>query len=259
MRPAAFALAMWKLIALLMSLGLTDPSSGSGSGAGSAKSTPVEAPGARPDYRPAGYRYSKAGSHATLRVMKRIEALFEDVRSSEYSHRLRIDRNTGHYAWDCSAMTNWVLARSAPKALAALDKERPVASTYARTIQRASSRRNPENHWRRIRDIRDVRQGDIFAWEHPKDFPSRNTGHVGFVLSDAEPLPGIENAYLLRILDASSYTHEDDTREEEGPGGFGAGTLLFVTDDDGAVVGYGWRGRHSYLREVPVYFGRVTG
>ena len=258
---------MSKFLALLMALGLTDPTSngassgasGEGERAASGDETTTVAARTTAAYRPAAFSYSKAGSHATLRVMKRIEALFEDVRSSEYSHRLRIDRNTGHYAWDCSAMTNWVLARSAPKALAALDKERPVASTYARTIQRASSRRNPENHWRRIRDIRDVRQGDIFAWEHPKDFPSRNTGHVGFVLSDAEPLPGIENAYLLRILDASSYTHEDDTREEEGPGGFGAGTLLFVTDDDGAVVGYGWRGRHSYLREVPVYFGRVTG
>src|SRR5690606_36432957 len=87
---------MWKTVVLVLALGGSEPS---------AEGAPAA------DYRPAGFDYPAAANNATSRVMARIEGLFADVRSSEYSHRRRIDRAAGHYAWDCSAMVNWVLAR----------------------------------------------------------------------------------------------------------------------------------------------------
>ncbi len=196
------------------------------------------------------------------RAAKKILALRERVEDSitvsAYQHRTVIDTEAGIYLWDCSGMAAWFLRRAAPKARKAMDKGRPVARDYYRKIAKASTRRAREG-WRRLPHIEDVRPGDLFAWIRPPDFPSRNTGHMGFAAEPARAVPNIPGAYTLRIFDATSLPHQDDTRDREGEGGIGEGTILFLTDETGRGTAYGWFGLRSRgVIETDIVFGRVN-
>lgn len=197
------------------------------------------------------------GSRAAKRVMSRIERLDESVKTTKYQHRTTIRAREGYYAWDCSAMVTWILRRAAPKAREAINRDRPVAVSYVRMIKYAPTRRSRDG-WKRLAHIEDVRPGDIFAWKRPPNFPSKSTGHVGIILSAAKPVPELPGAYKIRIADSSSFVHEDDTRLEEGEGGYGQGTILFMTDGEGHGTAYGWYGNTTRLIETPIWFGRVT-
>lgn len=198
---------------------------------------------------PANRRAAKA-----LALLGKIDSNLKETR---YQHRTKIRSREGIYYWDCSAMAAYILAKVAPLARTALTRKRPVARDFYQVIRRAPSR-GQESGWRRLRRITDVHAGDVFAWKRPKDFPSKSTGHVGFVLEAPMPAPGRPGAYLVRIADATSLPHQDDTRDPEGEGGFGHGTILFDTDGDGHGIAYGWFGEHSRrLIETPIAFGRL--
>ncbi len=197
-----------------------------------------------------------ANRHAAkaLALLDRIDSNLKETR---YQHRTKIRSREGIYYWDCSAMAAYILAKVAPLARTALTRERPVARDFYKVIRQAPTRGH-ESGWRRLRRITDVRAGDVFAWKRPKDFPSKSTGHVGFVLEAPTPAPGRPGAYLVRIVDATSLPHQNDTRDPEGEGGFGHGTILFDTDGDGHGIAYGWFGEHSRrLVETPIAFGRL--
>ena len=71
-------------------------------------------------------------------------------------------------------------------------------------------------------------------------------------------MPGLPNVYLARVLDATSLPHQDDTRDSTSEGGFGFGTIAFVTDETGETIGYGWFGSESPgTMPTRVVFGRV--
>lgn len=196
------------------------------------------------------------------RSARKVLELQASIRASlthtAYRHRTKIDRSEGFYEWDCSAMVGWFLRKVAPQARKAMNKGRPVARDFHRQIARAPTKR-PKQGWQRLRHIEDVRPGDLFAWVRPPDFPSRNTGHTGFALAPAEPVPGLPGAYTLRILDATSYPHDQDTRDPDGEGGIGEGTILFLVNEDGRGVGYGWFGARSRgVIATDIVFGRVS-
>ena len=192
------------------------------------------------------------------RVIELLERIAEGLTETRYDHRTRIRSRDGVYFWDCSAMAAYILAKVAPAARRALTRERPVARNFYQLIRRAPTRGDRDG-WRRLPRITDVRPGDVFAWQRPKDFPSKNTGHVGFVLEAPTPSSRWRGAYLLRIADATSLPHQDDTRDPQGAGGFGHGTILFTVDDDGQGTAYGWFGDESRrVIETPIAFGRVV-
>lgn len=174
-----------------------------------------------------------------------------------YEHRTKVRPREGIYVWDCSAMMGWFLRKVAPAARKSMDKGRPVARDYYRKIARSPTKR-AKGGWQRLEHIEDVRPGDVFAWIRPPGFPSRNTGHTGFALAPAEPVPELPGAYTLRILDATSLPHQDDTRTRDGGGGIGEGTILFMVDENGRGTAYGWFGRHSRgVIETDIVFGRL--
>jgi cell wall-associated NlpC family hydrolase len=194
---------------------------------------------------------------AAARVMDELTRIEQTLRDTRYSHQLRVRRWRGEYAFDCSGMVQWVLGRTARRSMLDLDDDqRPLAIHFVQRIERAPTDRS-RGGWRRLRTIDDVRPGDVFAWRRPERFRSRNTGHVGFVIG-APRRVGDSRVYLIRVADASRYTHQDDTRPWPGPGGFGRGTIAFVTDELGRPIGYAWAGLHSRgYRETDVVFGRV--
>ncbi len=199
-----------------------------------------------------------AGNRAARRVLDVLRRIEDGLQHTHYQGRTQVRVKDGYYAWDCSGMTSWILSRAAPRARKTLRSSRPVARTYLRRIQRAPSKRS-RGGWRKIANIEDVRPGDIFAWLRPTEWPKGATGHVGFIASKPEPVDHIANAYVVRIVDSTRYPHQDDERETGVQDGFGSGTILFVVDDDGAPIAYGWHGLDSsWVVETEIAFGRVS-
>ena len=134
---------------------------------------------------------------------------------------------------------------------------RARAENFVRTIERAPTT-GWRRGWQRIERIGDVRPGDVFTWRRPDGFPSRNTGHVGFVMEVPRRVPGLPHGWVVRVADATGSRHQRDTRRSSGRGGFGIGTLAFLTDGDGHATHYGWGGTLSDGYVVtPILFGRV--
>jgi hypothetical protein len=194
--------------------------------------------------------------------MARLASIETTLRSSSYSHVTHVDAAQGLYEFDCSGLAAWVLARAAPRAhravLARTDGARPLARDYYRTI--AASRTAP-GAWAQVARLSDARPGDVIAWLKPSLVRSANTGHVGFVVAAPEPLEGVPGGFLVRIADASSYQHENDSRAGTGRTGFGFGTILVVADEGtGAPRAYGWFGRDSaWVLETGIAIGRPRG
>lgn len=194
------------------------------------------------------------GCEGASRVLARLEAVERRTRRTRYRHRTRVDVAHGIFEWDCSGMAGWVLRRETPRAARALGRPRPIARSFARTIARAPTDR-ARRGWRRIDHIGDALPGDVFAWERPPGFRSRNSGHVGFVVNRPVRLTG--DLWAVRILDSTSAPHQDDTRRPGSSGGTGRGTMTFLTDSEGHATAYGWHGTRSlgYV-ETPILFGR---
>lgn len=194
---------------------------------------------------------------AGQRVLDVLERVRANLRSTRYQHRRVVREADGVYHWDCSLMTHWVLERAHPRAVAPMRGTRPLAEHFVRVIERAPVGRFAGG-WQRVPRVADARPGDVFAWRRPRGFPSRNTGHVGVVAGAPRPVPRMPGAYAVRVVDATSWGHQDDTRPPDGVGGFGAGTLVFLTDAEGRGTHYGWYGTASGGYVVtPIVLGRV--
>jgi hypothetical protein len=187
------------------------------------------------------------------RVLASLETVEYRYVSGRYTHTTRIDERSGLYEWDCSAMVGFLLRRATPRAFASLGRPRPLAVDFYRAIVAApeGTARGP---WLRVPRLADARPGDVLAWPRPRWFPSRNTGHVAFVVEAPRAVPG---GYLVRIADATTVPHQDDTRR--GRTGLGRGTLLVTVDAAGRGTGYGWCGAYcrDYVVPTPVVIGRA--
>lgn len=198
-----------------------------------------------------------AASVSGARVLRRLTSIRERVVSTRYQHRTLVRESRGEYAWDCSGMVSWILAREARPALRGLRSARPVARSYVQAIERAPTTRSLRG-FRRLAHLTEARPGDVFAWRRPLDWGPGATGHVGFLLSRPVPVPEWPAAYVFRVADATSFGHQDDTRPDGSGGGYGEGTLLVTTDGEGHATGYGWFGRHSdWIVTTSVVFGRL--
>lgn len=193
-------------------------------------------------------------SQRLLELAQQIDATRTDT---IYSHATKVRRKEGIYHFDCSGMINWMLERVDERALEAIGRDRPVASSYVRTIQKAPTTR-ARNGWQRIADIENVEPGDLFAWRRPDDWPKGgNTGHIGIVIARPLKVPNIEGAYVVRVIDSTRWRHQDDTRADDETG-FGMGTILFMTDADRVPIGYAWHGSDSSgFYRTDVVFGRI--
>ncbi len=200
-----------------------------------------------------------APSKAAAKLVALVTRLRASIRETKYQARTQVRVDDGYYAFDCSGMTTWLLGKTAPKALRAVGSARPVARDYYRAIARAPLDRSRKG-WQRLAHVSDARPGDVFAFLKSPLSASKITGHVGVVVGAPVEVPGWPGAYAVRILDATRLPHQDDTRADDGVGGFGFGTMMFVTDDAGEVQAYGWFGTESGgLMPTHVLFGRVAG
>ena len=182
-----------------------------------------------------------AATAAGGKLVELLSTVRTDLRATKYQARTVVRPRDGYYAWDCSGMVGWVLQRSAPRARRAVPGTRPVARDFFHAIERAPTDRARKG-WQRIH-VSQVKAGDTFAWLKSPISTSKITGHVGFAVGPAHQVAGWPGAYAVRIVDATRLPHQDDTRVMNGDGGFGFGTMVFVTDASGdEVIAYAWFG-----------------
>jgi hypothetical protein len=180
---------------------------------------------------------SKAGD-----VMSALGAIQRGLTATKYQHRIAVDTRRGIYNWDCSIMAAWILQRTAPAARRAIGADKPLARDFYRVIERAPTER-PARGWQRLIDVAALEPGDLFAWLKPEMFKERaNTGHVGFAVGKPWQHPRFAGVWLVRIADATTELHGDDSRPAGGEGGFGTATIAFRVDASGAPRAYGWYG-----------------
>jgi cell wall-associated NlpC family hydrolase len=179
-------------------------------------------------------------------VVAELRRVAANLRSTRYAHGTRIDERAGRYDFDCSAMATFVLARSAPRANAAVMRRngrgRPVARDFHDVIA-ASPADRPREGWLRLARAQDLRPGDVIAWRRPPSVASRNTGHVAFVIGAPRRIDREGRRYLVRVADSTSIPHGDDTRPRAHRSGFGYGNLTLFVETPGAdPTAYGWYG-----------------
>jgi hypothetical protein len=195
------------------------------------------------------------------RVMALIISIEQTLRETAYVHATQVDAKRGKYLFDCSGMASWVLRRAAKRAHAAVLHQsgggRPLARDFYWSIKRTRIGKDSYG-WQRVARVSEAVPGDLIAWLKPEIVRSSNTGHVAFVIEAPRPVPDIPNAYLLRIADASSYQHQDDSRAESGRTGYGTGTILVLADPNtGEPAAYGWFGLQSrWVLESKIAIGR---
>lgn len=192
-------------------------------------------------------------------VMKTLGSIARTVKHSEYSHSLQVNVRQGVYRFDCSLMAQWVLKRAAPTAAKTVSAGlgwRPLAADFQRRIASVASSKE-RGGWRRVVRVQDAAPGDVIAWVKPTIIESKNTGHVAFVVLPPTPVTGYSDAFLVRVVDATSLLHADDTRRDGS--GFGLGTILLVVDPlTGSPRAYGWVGLEWRAFETAIAIGRPT-
>jgi len=196
-------------------------------------------------------------TRSAAKVLREIGRIESRLTRTRYQHRTVVRPWAGVFLWDCSGMADWIIRRVAPRARRAIHRKRPVARDFHRLIARSPTDR-ARRGWRRVARVTDARPGDVFTWLRPSHWPKGISGHVGFVMSSPKALPGRPGAYAVRIADATSIPHENDSRNYDEGGGFGTGTILFKVDDDGRGTHYGWHGsRGDWTAETEILIGRL--
>jgi len=191
--------------------------------------------------------------------MRALGNIARTVKHTEYGHSQRVNVQQGLYVFDCSSMAQWVLKRAAPVAERSVSRGlgwRPLAADFQRRIANVAPGAE-RGGWHRVRRVEDAEPGDVIAWLKPKIIESKNTGHVAFIVLPPTRVTGYSDAYLVRVVDATSLLHADDTRVEGS--GFGFGTILLVIDPEtGAPRAYGWVGLEWRAFETSIAIGRPT-
>ncbi len=200
-------------------------------------------------------------TEAAREIVALLRVIEENLTATRYQHRTAVSERRGKYFWDCSGMVAWILARAAPRAREALPDDRPLARDFYDAIAE-SPLDAPRRGWLRLAGPEQIAPGDLFAWRKPDFWAERpNTGHVGFVLSTPRPHPDHADVWVMRVADATKMLHENDSRPEDGEGGFGTATMAFRFDEDGTPIAYGWYGAGQPPETfVPttIAFGRVS-
>jgi hypothetical protein len=187
---------------------------------------------------------------------------------------------------DCSGFISYLLLETAPEqyqSIAALQPTHryPQAKTYAQFFQSLTTV-NARNGWLGLKSYKDLRQGDLIAWEKPPAqdiasgkeilpaqeipqalpaFPEKtgNSGHVMLAAGETSQ-PDVVNVdgrtvrfVSVPVLDCSSVDHfkpeelppHTDQRHRDG---LGMGIVRLIIDDNDNVIGY-WEGTYSHESE----------
>lgn len=192
------------------------------------------------------------------RVLAEARRILANAKTSQYSHKTKVDEENGSYALDCSGLAVLILKRVAPEQLASVPKNgksRPRAVEFHTAFAAAPTDQKGAKGWRRIEKLMDARPGDFIVWRKEEIKPGDSTGHV--VLVNQAPVEDEGGRVRIVVIDSTGSGHADDTRGD-GENGVGRGTMWFDVDADGRPVAYRWKSRNGPSHKAPIAVGRVT-
>jgi len=192
------------------------------------------------------------------RILGEACRILANAKTSQYSHRTKVDEENGSYALDCSGLAVLILKRVAPEQLANVPrngKSRPRAVEFHTAIAAAPSDEKGAKGWRRIEKLVDARPGDFIVWRKEEIKTGDSTGHV--VLVNQAPVEDEGGRLRVVVIDSTGSGHADDTRGD-GENGVGRGTMWFDMDAAGRPVAYRWKSRNGSSHKAPIVIGRVT-
>jgi len=199
-----------------------------------------------------GLMLPQAGFGAPSEVLGKAISMLRSVRQTRYQHETQINESRGQYFADCSGFMAYVLERTAPEAWVRLEKmtqkyepgvARPLAKHFVYYFDEDMAN---IKGWHSVKQVEDLRPGDIIAWLTPDDSDSKNTGHVMFVASHPKPSKEHAREYEIRVIDSTRSGHGGgDPRTPKGKNGLGTGVINLIEAKDGSPYAYRWKGPDS--------------
>ncbi len=200
---------------------------------------------------------SVVAAEPRARVLAAAENVLKNLRETAYDHTPEVDEKAGRYRLDCSGLAAYLLRSAASWSLAAVPvgrgKSRPRAVDFTAIF--ACARNTPVPGWEAVPRVVDALPGDFIAWRREVLPEKGNTGHIVMILE--KPVRESDGTVRVRIFDATTGPHGDDTRPE-GTTGVGVGTMWFRVDARGRPVAYHWSTRHYKPRTEPIALGRAV-
>jgi len=191
---------------------------------------------------------------------------FRDMKSTGYQHKTEVDPEAQSYRYDCVGFVAYALKQAAPQARAsafkALEIKRgriPSPPKYVAFFQ--SLAKTPQQGWQSVSKVKDLRPGDVVAWEYKTETSS---GHA--VIIAGVPVELGEGIWSVKVYDSTSSPHADDSRPQDARttvlatsgkrSGLGHGMMAFSADRvSGALNGYRWSPK-SKTKIVPIAAAR---
>ena len=234
----------------------------------------------RVDALPTKYRLAETSSfdsHSTLnhralneRAFDLAETIFNNARVVQYVHdhggaavQVRELSDGGLESKnDCSGFISYVLDKVAPKHYdpirrRQLERTHPQAKVFAHFFAELSTN-EPRDGWVSVANYRELRRGDIIAWEKGPSTTDHagkgNSGHVMMVCEaplSAEPMTVASRVYRIvnvPVIDSSSVYHFPPEELPPSAGqshrdGLGKGVIRLVVNEEDRAIGY-WEGSY---------------
>lgn len=222
----------------------------------------------------------------SAQIYEQAESIFENTTYSHYQHlheqaEEQAQQANGKFqvTADCSGFISYVINAVSPQHYAPIyelsGRSYPHAKTYTQFF---SSLPNNEalNGWLRIENFKDLKRGDIIAWERPNRPGSQTkhngSGHVMIVVNKPSKLVqttinGKRIKYFeICVLDSSSVEHFPPQSlpllsNSQFRDGVGKGMVRLILDEQDNIIGF-WEGTFSHERNAaikgPSYTGKIA-
>jgi hypothetical protein len=186
--------------------------------------------------------------------------IFNSAQTVTYEHKHRpareqivfYDNNSCSAKTDCSGFISYVLDKVAHKHYQSIKDQEPQtpypqAKTYAKFFSELDPN-IPYKGWIGIRNVFDLKRGDIIAWEKGsakhKHSAHGNSGHVMMVIDPPKALD--QNTVSINVLDSSSVYHFKPeslppNANQNYRDGVGKGYIRLLLDDQNKPIAY-WEG-----------------
>jgi hypothetical protein len=239
-------------------------------------------PTSRGTQTPSGFAFEMVGAMladaSSSPTLAHAYAQFNDVKATKYVHHFTTEP-PDVYFYDCVGFTGYTVREATPVAWRSLAGAIglhpgfvPKPATFAYFLDALKTHDRPG--WRAVPAARDIRAGDIIAWQPAGEDGAPDmskVGHAVIPLTTPRPIEGSDDArWEAVVMDSTASPHGPcDTRQPDNPlsrrnlpttnargisvpSGLGIGTMAFSATADGRVVGIEWSvGRPP----KPVVFG----
>lgn len=191
---------------------------------------------------------------------------FREMKSTGYQHKTEVDGKAQSYRYDCVGFVAYALKQAAPQARTSAFKALEIAPgripsppKYVAFFQILA--KTPQQGWQAVSKVKDLRPGDVVAWEYKT---ATSSGHAVIIAS--VPVDLGEGIWSVKVYDSTSSPHADDSRPQDvraevlpqtgKRSGLGHGVMAFSADPaTGAITGYRWSPQ-SKTKITPIAAGR---